>query len=125
MASPVLYLIGKKQGVASALNLATRFASKPGVESDYHLLLGDGSRLDLRTLSACETAIGKANADGKEIDSMGALHLSGELVVRPNIGKGRAPVGKPLWDNAGAPSAPALSGFVQSSFFQHQLVYHI
>src|SRR5439155_26960037 len=60
----------------------------PGNETASFLLLGDGSHLplseiktwpnvfagvDLLTLSACETAMGNAAADGKEVEGFGVL----------------------------------------------------
>jgi len=71
-----------------ALHIASHFVFKPGTERDSFLLLGDGSTLslaqindedldfndvDLLTLSACETAVGGANANGREIEGFGSL----------------------------------------------------
>jgi len=70
------------------LHIASHFVFKPGVESSSYLLLGDGSQLsldmiteknfdfknvDLLTLSACETAMPGAGADGREIEGFGGL----------------------------------------------------
>ena len=60
----------------------------------------------LLTLSACENAIGGANATGKEFEGMGALPLNGQLGVRPNVGKGRAQLEQPFWDNSLARRVP-------------------
>ena len=71
-----------------ALHVASHFVFKPGTERDSYLLLGDGGRLSLAevldydldfnsvallTLSACETALGGAGADGREIEGFGWL----------------------------------------------------
>lgn len=70
------------------LHVASHFVFQPGTERDSYLLLGDGGRLSLAevldndldfnsvallTLSACQTALGSAGADGREIESFGWL----------------------------------------------------
>lgn len=70
------------------LHVASHFVFQPGTERDSYLLLGDGDRLSLATvldndldfnnvalltLSACQTALGGAGADGREIESFGWL----------------------------------------------------
>ena len=70
------------------LHVASHFVFKPGTERDSYLLLGDGGRLSLAevldndldfnsvtllTLSACQTALGSAGADGREIEGFGWL----------------------------------------------------
>jgi CHAT domain-containing protein len=72
------------------LHIATHFDLKPGNDSQSSLLLGTGERLSLRalrtaepaldlrhidlvTLSACNTAMGGADADGTEIEGMGTI----------------------------------------------------
>jgi CHAT domain-containing protein len=70
------------------LHIASHFSLQPGNEAQSYLLLGDGSTLDLRqlrqdnfnfgavellTLSACQTAVGGANAQGQEIEGLGTL----------------------------------------------------
>jgi CHAT domain-containing protein len=70
------------------LHIASHFVFMPGTEASSFLLLGDGnklslkrmkeqkldfSRVDLLTLSACETALGGRDADGREIEGFGAL----------------------------------------------------
>ncbi len=70
------------------LHVASHFVFQPGTERDSYLLLGDGGRLSLAkvldndldfnsvallTLSACQTALGGAGADGREIESFGWL----------------------------------------------------
>ncbi|HEV2800414.1 MAG TPA: CHAT domain-containing protein, partial [Pyrinomonadaceae bacterium] len=70
------------------VHIASHFAVQPGNETDSFLLLGDGSHLpvskiksgvnmfggvELLTLSACDTATGGTNADGKEVESF-AVH---------------------------------------------------
>jgi len=76
-----------KQGYP-VLHIATHFSLKPGDSSASHLLLGDGNilsleefrmrrayrmpKVDLLTLSACNTAMGDKGAGG-EVESFGAL----------------------------------------------------
>jgi len=70
------------------VHLASHFVFRPGVDSDSFLLLGAGQRLslaefrtgdfslldvDMLTLSACETALGGADASGREIEGFGVL----------------------------------------------------
>jgi CHAT domain-containing protein/Tfp pilus assembly protein PilF len=71
------------------LHLASHFKFTPGTEADSFLLLGDGNlltlrqlreedyrfeKLDLLTLSACETAMhGGRDANGREVEGMGDL----------------------------------------------------
>ena len=69
------------------VHVASHFAFKPGNETDSFLLLGDGQRLslaqiktsmsfggvELLTLSACDTAMGSAGADGKEVEGFAVL----------------------------------------------------
>ena len=73
----------------SVIHLASHFRFTPGNESESFLLLGDGNqltlrelregeyrfdRLDLLTLSACETAMfGGREADGREVEGFGTL----------------------------------------------------
>ena len=70
------------------IHLASHFSFRPGTAEDSFILLGDGSRLtlselesrrypfkfiDLLTLSACETAVGGMDAQGREIESFATL----------------------------------------------------
>ncbi len=70
------------------IHLASHFSFRPGTTEDSFILLGDGSRLtlselesrkypfkfiDLLTLSACDTAVGGADARGREIESFATL----------------------------------------------------
>lgn len=70
------------------VHIASHFSFKPGNETDSFLLLGDGSRLsleelrtlpnifggvDLLTLSACDTAMGSAEANGKEVEGFAVM----------------------------------------------------
>jgi CHAT domain-containing protein/Tfp pilus assembly protein PilF len=70
------------------VHIASHFQFHPGNETDSFLLLGDGSHLtlaqikslpnvfsgvDLLTLSACDTAMGGAGANGKEVEGFGVL----------------------------------------------------
>lgn len=72
----------------NVVHLATHFVFRPGTESDSYLVLGNGEKLslkdlrlgnypffdlDLITLSACETAVGSRNADGREIEGFAAM----------------------------------------------------
>jgi CHAT domain-containing protein len=75
----------------NVVHIATHFDSRPGVEADSHLLLGDGNQLslaeidamprlfsgvDLLTLSACSTAFTNGTngtEDGREVDSFGTI----------------------------------------------------
>ena len=82
------------QGAAGGFNIlhiASHFDLKPGNDSQSSLLLGNGELLSLRqlrefddpkldlrhvdlvTLSACDTAMGGADATGAEIEGMGAI----------------------------------------------------
>lgn len=71
-----------------AIHIATHFVFRPGPVDDSYLLLGQGARLtlaelrssqyslrnvDLLTLSACETAVGQPDANGREFESFGVL----------------------------------------------------
>ncbi|MBL8207052.1 MAG: CHAT domain-containing protein, partial [Blastocatellia bacterium] len=70
------------------VHVASHFRFKPGDETDSALLLGDGQFLslaqikdlpspfggvELLTLSACNTATGGSNANGKEVEGFGVL----------------------------------------------------
>jgi CHAT domain-containing protein len=70
------------------LHIASHFEFRPGTEQNSHLVLGDGAPLtlaqikeedydfggvELLTLSACNTAVGGAKADGSEVESFGTL----------------------------------------------------
>jgi CHAT domain-containing protein len=72
----------------AVVHIASHFQFRPGDETASFLLLGDGSHLslaelktwpnvfagvDLLTLSACETAMGNAAGDGKEVEGFGVL----------------------------------------------------
>ena len=72
----------------AVVHIASHFHFRPGNETASFLLLGDGSHLplseiktwpnvfagvDLLTLSACETAMGNAAGDGKEVEGFGVL----------------------------------------------------
>jgi len=69
-------------------HIATHYEFKSGTDADSFLLLGDGSKLDLGTirrdkynfsrielltLSACETAVNDRYADGREIEGLATL----------------------------------------------------
>jgi CHAT domain-containing protein/uncharacterized protein HemY len=72
----------------SIVHVASHFSFSPGRDRDSFLLMGDGSKLtleefrsmpqvlqgvELLTLSACETAVGGEDADGKEIEGLAVL----------------------------------------------------
>jgi len=72
----------------AVVHIASHFRFQPGNETDSFLLLGDGNHLrlaelkslpnlfggvQLLTLSACNTGVGDANADGKEVEGLGVL----------------------------------------------------
>jgi len=71
-----------------AVHIASHFVFRPGTNRDSFLLMGDGTQLtldrikhgsfrfddvDLLALSACETAMGGSNADGREVEGFGVL----------------------------------------------------
>ena len=75
----------------SVLHVATHFVFRPGTVDDSYMVLGKGQKLslndlrvgdfpffglDLIALSACETALGVRNADGREMEGFGALAQS-------------------------------------------------
>jgi CHAT domain-containing protein/Tfp pilus assembly protein PilF len=81
-------LAGALEEGYAVIHIASHFVFKPGTDLDSFLLLGKGARLslaeikegdfsfhelDLLTLSACETAMGVEDANGREIESCGAL----------------------------------------------------
>ena len=72
----------------SIVHLASHFDFVPGADKNSFLLLGDGSKLtmeefrnmpqvlqgvELLTLSACDTAVGGEDADGKEVEGFAVL----------------------------------------------------
>jgi CHAT domain-containing protein/Tfp pilus assembly protein PilF len=72
----------------SVLHMATHFVFRPGTVNESYLVLGEGKRLslnelrlgnypflglDLITLSACDTAMGMRNADGREMEGFATL----------------------------------------------------
>lgn len=74
---------------AGVLHIGTHFVLRPGNVSRSWLMLGDGQRLALQrlreldlgaprlvTLSACDTAVPGAGADGREIDGLAATWLA-------------------------------------------------
>ena len=84
------------------LHIASHFEFKAGTEIDSYLLLGDGSRmslktlggyrfhnLDLLTLSACQTGFGGGrNDNGQEVESFGAMaQLNGAKSVLATLWK--------------------------------------
>lgn len=75
-------------GRHAVLHISSHFVFRPGTDTDSFLLLGDGSRLSLRdirerrydfrrldllTLSACDTAMGGSDASGREVEGLGVL----------------------------------------------------
>ena len=70
------------------VHIASHFHFRPGTEADSYLLLGGAQRLtlaefrlgafpldqvDLLTLSACDTAVGSADTDGREVEGFAVL----------------------------------------------------
>jgi CHAT domain-containing protein/Flp pilus assembly protein TadD len=70
------------------VHIASHFVFRPGSLADSYLVLGDGTHLtldalktgalplqgvEMLTLSACDTAVGEVDADGREIESFAAL----------------------------------------------------
>lgn len=73
------------------IHLASHFKFEPGTDEDSFLVMGGGAHLslaelkegdyplggvELLTLSACETAVGSTDADGREVEGLGALAQS-------------------------------------------------
>jgi CHAT domain-containing protein/Tfp pilus assembly protein PilF len=83
----------------SVIHIASHFKFQPGNETDSYLLVGDNKddhltlaelkrwpnafeRIELLTLSACETAMSSTQSDGEEVDSLGSLaQLQGAKAV--------------------------------------------
>jgi len=98
------------------VHVASHFKFKPGNEDQSFLLLGDGTRLtaaelrvgpyelnavDLLTLSACDTALGSRDADGREIEGLAGLAQN----------QGAAAVLATLWPVADASTARLMERF--------------
>ncbi len=99
------------------IHIASHFDFNPGTTADSFLLLGDGNRLtleeirtepeplfagvELLTLSACNTALGAKQADGREVDGLGdeAQNLGAEAVLAT------------LWPVADESTAELMAGF--------------
>jgi CHAT domain-containing protein/Tfp pilus assembly protein PilF len=77
-----------EEGKYNVVHVASHFSIRPGDPDNSFLLLGDGGRLslaqmaddttlfqgvDLLALSACDTATGSTDSDGKEVDSLGSI----------------------------------------------------
>ena len=101
------------------VHIASHFHFRPGNETASFLLLGDGSHLplseiktwpnvfagvDLLTLSACETAMGNAAGDGKEVEGFGVLAQR----------QGAKAVIATLWPVADASTTSAHAGVVSA-----------
>jgi CHAT domain-containing protein len=107
-----------KQG-RGVLHLASHFIFRPQVPNMSYLLLGDGSKLtimdisrddqlpfnkvDMLTLSACETAAGLARGNGREVEGLAALAQM----------RGAATVLATLW-----PIADESTGRLMSDFYR-------
>jgi CHAT domain-containing protein len=107
---------GREAGY-QVMHIASHFDFNPGTAADSFLLLGDGSHLtleDIRTepeplfagvellaLSACETAMGGKQADGREVDGLGeeVQNLGAEAVLAT------------LWPVADESTAELMAGF--------------
>jgi CHAT domain-containing protein/Tfp pilus assembly protein PilF len=100
------------------IHLSTHFRFSPGTERDSFLLTGDRAHLtledlrtrgfpftdvDLLTLSACETAVGEADADGREVEGLGALAQD----------RGAKAVLATLWEVADRSTADFMEQFYQ------------
>jgi len=105
----------------SVVHIASHFDFNPGTIEDSALLLGDGKmltlaqlkkgdfqfkRVDLLTLSACNTGMGGVNADGREVEGFGVLAQN----------RGAKGVLATLW-----PVADTSTGlFMQDMYWLHQ-----
>jgi len=101
------------------LHLASHFVFRPAAPNQSYLLLGDGSRLtlsdinqdtnlpfsrvDLMTLSACDTATGLAKGNGREVEGLAALAQK----------RGASSVLATLW-----PIADASTGRLMADFYR-------
>lgn len=98
------------------VHLASHFVLSPGTEENSFLVLGDGQRLTLRdireegidfgrvdllTLSACNTAVGALGSDGREIEGFAALAQN----------QGAKTVMATLWPVADESTADFMHGF--------------
>jgi CHAT domain-containing protein/tetratricopeptide (TPR) repeat protein len=98
------------------VHVASHFKFQPGSGAGSYLLLGDGSHLtmsdlrasnnifsnvDVLTLSACNTAMGEAGADGKEVESFSVLAQR----------QGAKSVVASLWPVADASTATLMKNF--------------
>ncbi|MBF0107693.1 MAG: tetratricopeptide repeat protein [Magnetococcales bacterium] len=107
---------------SQVFHIASHFDFRPGTEMDSFLLLGGGKRLtlaefkrgkdrfhdvDLLTLSACETAVGGTDAQGREVEGFGALAQH----------KGAAAVLATLW-----PVDDASTGRFMADFYRRREV---
>lgn len=106
------------------VHIASHFRLQPGNETQSFLLLGDGQHLpldqirarydfgsvDLLTLSACQTAVGGQNAQGKEIEELGTLAQM----------KGAKGVIATLW-----PVADASTGLFMQHFYRLRQERHL
>ncbi|WP_282184049.1 CHAT domain-containing protein [Azospirillum sp. OGB3] len=99
------------------VHVASHFVLRPGDARDGFLLLGDGGRLtveelrriplagvDLLALSACETAVGRRDGDGRELESLGVLAQE----------RGAGAVMATLWPVADASTARFMRLFYQA-----------
>ena len=101
------------------LHLASHFVFQPAAPNQSYLLLGDGNRLtladinrnqdlpfsrvDLMTLSACDTATGLARGNGREVEGLAALAQK----------RGASTVLATLW-----PIADASTGWLMAAFYR-------
>ncbi len=98
------------------VHIASHFSLEAGDEAASFLLLGDGKALslaqfktwpssledvDLLTLSACDTAVGAAGADGREVDCLGEIAQQ----------RGAAAVIASLWSVSDASTAVLMKRF--------------
>lgn len=100
------------------LHIASHFQFQPGSSADSFLLLGDGShfslqdlraqtnlftRVDLLTLSACNTGLGDGRGDGREVESFAVLAQR----------QGAKAVLASLWSVSDTSTAELMKGFYQ------------
>lgn len=108
----------------SIVHIASHFAFKPGDKTESQLLIGGGSYLtparlfvppnvfagvDLLVLSACETAVGGRDAEGREIESFGVLAQ----------GAGASAVMATLWNVADSSTKELMIDFYRRRIQSH------
>jgi len=117
--TPTQFKINMQSGF-NVGHVATHYKFMPGTEADSFLLMGDGSHLtladlrrakynfqkiDLLTLSACETAVSDSTSDGREVEGLATLvqRLGAKAVIAT------------LW-----PVTDCSTGQFMQLFYQHR-----